>query len=341
MCIRSKLALDFVPAPLTVDTNFPHPIMYSRTLAFLAVLLSLTIYAFAEEQVLDGIAAVVNGEVITFSQVRELVYTREMSLRQSLQGKALEDKIKETRLAAINELIDRQLVLQDFEKSKFNIPEYAVDDHINTIVREQFNGDRLALIRTLQAQGYTLQRFRKVETDKMIVQAMRQRAVKGDPILSPTKVERYYEAHRAEYSTPEQVKLRMIVLHKDTPNAKNLAEDILAKVKGGAAFEKMAEMYSEDSSKDKGGDWGWVERTTLNESLSGTAFALKAGHVSKIIELGNNYYLLYVEARKKTVTKALAEVRQEAETKALQEERQAAQEKWIKGLRDKAYIRMF
>ena len=339
--MRSKLALDFVPAPLTVNTNFPYPIMYSRTLAFLAVLVSLTICAFAEEQVLDGIAAVVNGEVITFSQVRELVYTREMSLRQSLQGKALEDKIKETRLAAINELIDRQLVLQDFEKNKFNIPEYAVDDHINTIVREQFNGDRLALIRTLQAQGYTLQRFRKVETDKMIVQAMRQRAVKGDPILSPTKVERYYEAHRAEYSTPEQVKLRMIVLHKDTPNAKNLAEDILAKVKGGAAFEKMAQMYSEDTSKDQGGDWGWVERTTLNESLSGTAFALKAGHVSKIIELGNNYYLLYVEARKKTVTKALAEVRQEAETKALKEERQAAQEKWIKGLRDKAYIRMF
>jgi len=337
---RSKLALDFIVQPLTVVVNFSH-IMYSRTLALIAVTVSLVISAVAEEQVLDGIAAVVNGEVITFSQVRELVVNREMALRESLRGQALADKVKETRLAAINELIDRQLVLQEFQKNKFAIPEYAVDDHVNTIIREQFKGDRLAFIRTLQAQGYTLQRFRKVETDKMIVQAMRQRAVKTDPILSPSKVEQFYEKHRAEYSSPELVKLRMIVLHKDTPNAKNLAEDIQAKVKGGADFAKMAQMYSEDSSKDEGGDWGWIEHATLNEGLSAPAFALKAGQVSKIITLGNSYYLLFVEARKNSETKPLAAVRGEAETKVIQEERQAAQEKWIKGLRDKAYIKIF
>jgi len=315
--------------------------MYPRSLALIAVTVFLALTAFAEEQVLDGIAAVVNGDVITFSQVRELSAPREMALRESLQGQALADKIAETRLAAINDLVDRQLVLQDFQKNKFTIPEYAVDDHVDTIIREQFKGDRLAFIRTLQAQGYTLQRFRKVETDKMIVQAMRQRAVKADPILSPSKVSRYYEKHIAEYSTAEQVKLRMIVLHKDTPNAKSLAQDIQTKVKSGAEFAKMAEQYSEDSSKESGGDWGWIERTTLNAGLSTPAFALKPGQVSKILELGNNYYLLYVEARKKAETKPLSAVRDEAETKVLQEERQVMQEKWIKGLRDKAYIKIF
>ena len=315
--------------------------MQSRTLALVVVTVSLALSAWAEEQVLDGIAAVVNGEVITFSQVRELVVSREMSLRETLRGQALADKVKETRLAAINELIDRQLVLQDFQKNKFTIPEYAIDDHVNSIIREQFNGDRLAFIRTLQAQGYTLQRFRKVETDKMIVQAMRQRAVKSDPILSPAKVEHFYEAHRAEYSTPEQVKLRMIVLHKETAGAKDVAEEIRTKVSGGADFAKMAQMYSEDTSKETGGDWGWIERSTLNESLSGPAFALKPGQVSQVLDLNNNYYLLYAEARKKAETKPLEAVRDETEKKVLQEERQTAQEKWIKNLRDKAYIRIF
>ena len=216
--------------------------MKSRLLVLLIIAVSIAPFAGAEEQVLDGIAAVVNGEVITFSQVRELVISREMALRQTYRGQELADKVKETRLAAINDLIDRQLVLQDFQKNKFNIPEYAVDDHVNTIIREQFKGDRLAFIRTLQAQGYTLQRFRKVETDKMIVQAMRQRAVKTDPILSPTKVERFYEQHSAEYSTPEQIKLRMIVLHKESADAKNVAQEIRTKVKGGAEFAKMAQM---------------------------------------------------------------------------------------------------
>ena len=338
------------PAPSGRLTSLGHALrwkgiffstMYFRKLALFAVTLSLTLSALAEEQVLDGIAAVVNGEVITFSQVRELVVSREMALRQSLRGQALEDKIKETRLAAINDLIDRQLVLQDFQKNKFNIPDYAVDDHINTIIREQFQNDRLAFIRTLQAQGYTLQRFRKVETDKMIVQAMRQRAVKTDPILSPAKVEQYYAAHRAEYSSPEQVKLRMIVLRKDSPDAQNVAEEIRSKVKSSDAFAKMAQMYSEDASKETGGDWGWIERTTLNENLSTPAFALKPGQVSKALEVGSNYYLLYVDARKQADTKPLAAVRDDAEKKVLQAERQDAQEKWIKGLREKAYVRIF
>jgi len=315
--------------------------MKTRLLALALIAFSIVPFAGAEEQVLDGIAAVVNGEVITFSQVRELVVSREMALRQTLQGQALADKIKETRMAAINDLIDRQLVLQDFQKNKFNIPDYAVDDHINTIIREQFKGDRLAFIRTLQAQGYTLQRFRKVETDKMIVQAMRQRAVKNDPILSPTKVERYYSEHSAEYSTPEQVKLRMIVLHKDGSDAKNVAQEIRSKVKDGSDFAKMAQMYSEDSSKETGGDWGWIERTTLNEALATPAFALKPGQVSKVVEINSNYYLLWVDARKPAETKPLGIVRDDVEKKVLQSDRQTAQEKWIKGLRAKAYVRIF
>jgi peptidyl-prolyl cis-trans isomerase SurA len=315
--------------------------MNFRKLALCAITLSLAFSVGAEEQVLDGIAAVVNGEVITFSQVRERVVSREMALRQSLQGQALADQIKETRLVAINDLIDQQLVLQEFAKNKFSMPEYAIDDHVNTIIREQFQGDRLALIRTLQAQGYTLQRFRKLETDKMIVQAMRSRSVKIDPILSPAKVEQYYEAHRAEYTTPAQVKLRMIVLPKSSPDAKNVAQEICTKVKSSDEFAKMAQMYSEDATKAAGGDWGWIDRTTLNEALSGPAFALKPGQISKVLEVGNNFYLLYVESRKQADTKPLAAVRDDIEKKVIQAERQVAQEKWIKGLRDKAYVRIF
>ena len=268
------------------------------------------------EEVLDGVAAVVNKDVITFSQVRELVASREQAMRESLRGAELQKKVTELRLTAINDLIDRQLVLQEFDKNKFQIPEFVIDDHIATIMREQFNGDRQAFIRTLQAQGYTLQRFRKLETSKLIVQAMRQKSVKVNPILTPSKLEQYYREHVAEYSTPEQIK--------------NLED-----------FAKMAGMYSEDSSKSSGGDWGWIDRKTLDKSLSDPAFALKTGEVSKVVALNGSYYILYVEARKKGETKPMSAVRDEASGKVLQAERQAMQEKWIKDLRSKAYIKIF
>ncbi len=309
-----------------------------------AFLLSAVLFAAplsAAEQVLDGIAAVVNNDVITFSQVRELVAAREFVLREQFQGQELMDKVKELRLGAINELVDRQLVLQEFRKNKFNIPDYILDDHINTIVREQFGGDRQAFIRTLQAQGYTLQRFRKLEMEKMVVQAMRHRAVKVNPVISPTKLHGFYATHRKDYSSEAQIKLRMIVVRSDNPDAKGVATDLRTKIVQGADFIKMAEMYSEDSSREQGGDWGWIDENTLNEKLTKVAFGLKAGAVSPLVELSGNYYILWVEARKNAVTKPFEEVREDVTRKVLQTERQAAQAKWIEGLRKKAYVKVY
>jgi peptidyl-prolyl cis-trans isomerase SurA len=311
----------------------------SRSLLVVLLALLCVGSAPAVEEVLDGIAAVVNKDVVTFSQVRELVAPREMALRESLRGKELVDQVKALRLAAINDLIDRQLVLQEFEKNKFAIPDFVINDHITTIIREQFNGDRQTFIRTLQAQGFTLQRFRKVETDKLIVQAMRSRSVKVNTILSPASIEQYYRDHIADYSTPEQIKLRMIVIRKEPAQA--TAEEIAGKIKNGDDFGEMARLYSEDSTKDSGGDWGWIDRKTLDTALSDPAFALKVGKVSKPIALNGGVYLLYVEARRKADSKPLSAVRDQVIEKIQQSDRQAAQEKWIKGLRDKAYVRIF
>src|SRR5215210_4016629 len=151
----------------------------------------------ADQQVLDGIAAVVNGEVITFSQVRELIGAREQALRtQSKGGTELVEKVKELRLSAVNDLIDRQLILQEFKKNKLQIPDYVIDDHVSTIIREQFGGDRGAFVRTLEAQGYTLQKFKDIEKDKIIVQAMRSKNVKNETIVPPQKIQDYYEKNR-------------------------------------------------------------------------------------------------------------------------------------------------
>ena len=62
--------------------------------------------------VVDGVAAIVNRDLITISQVRELTGMRERSLRDLYRGSELTEKIKEMRIAAVNDLIDRQLVLR-------------------------------------------------------------------------------------------------------------------------------------------------------------------------------------------------------------------------------------
>jgi len=321
-------------------------ILFRRLRLFCAVsaIVTALIGGAAAQEVLDGIAAVVNDDPITFSQVRELVGSKEKSARETLKGQELVEKIKEIRLQAINDLIDRQLILQEFKTSQFKIPEHFVEDRIQTVVREEFGGDRAAFVRTLAAQGYTLNRFKQMETEKMIVQAMRSQMVKGDVIVPDGKILAYYREHLADYTTEEQIKLRMLTIRKSEAGGdtrRKLLEEIRSKIVEGAEFQDLARMYSEDSTQEAGGDWGWINRRTLNESLTKIAFSLKPGKVSDIIELGNSYYLLYVEAKKNATTKPLAEVRDEIEKKLIQEERQKKQQEWIAKLRKKAFIKLY
>ncbi len=322
---------------------------------FFVLLASLTVALLParaqQAEVIDGIAAIVNNDVITISQVRELIGARERSLRELYTGADLAEKVKEMRLAALKDLIDRQLILQEFRKMSekgASIPDYVIEDRVQQIIREEFGGDRSAFVRTLQAQGFTVTRFKEIERDKIIVQAMRQAKVNDNFVISPTQIQAYYNKNKAAYSLPEQIKLRMIVLRDaggevvpGTGSKEQIADEIRQKLVSGAEFDRMAQMYSDDeSTRDAGGDWGWIERGTLNEQLTSVAFSLRPGQVSPVVRIGDSFYIMLVEARKNASIKPITDVREEIERNLIQQERMRAQQRWLDTLRQKAYIKI-
>jgi peptidyl-prolyl cis-trans isomerase SurA len=303
-------------------------------------------YAAGDPEVVDGVAAVVNGDVITFSQVRGLVGPREKLLRAQFNGDELIKKVKEARQAALQDLIDRQLIIQSFKKDNFQIPDHFVEERIHEILRQDFGGDRNTFIKTLEAQNFTMGEFKKMETEKIIVQAMRSKNVKLSTIASPAKVDEYYKAHREDFTSKSQIKLRLIMVpsHASDGNAasqKAMADEIFGKLVNGAEFERMAQLYSEDSTREKGGDWGWVDRKTLAAPLEKAAFSLEPGKISNVIEFSGNYYILKVEDKHGGETKSLEQARADIEKKLIQQEAQNLQERWLTSLRSKAYIKTF
>ena len=326
---------------------FPLLARFTTVLAA-ALLTSVPLSLRAAPDVVDGVAALVNDDVITFSQVRELVAPRERSLRSTYSGQELIDKVREARKGALQDLIDRQLILQEFKKKDFNIPQHIIDDRIAEIVRTEFGGDRQAFIRTLQAQGYTMTKFEDAERDKIIVQAMRYENVKSDFIVSPVKIGSLYTTSKQDFTTPEQIHLWMIAINKSTTSTpgesdpqRAMAQEIHDKLVKGAKFDQLAQMYSSDSSSKTGGDWGMIDRKTLNESLTNAAFRLDLNKVSPVIDQGNCYYILKVTEKKAEYTKPLDEVRPDLEKKIFSEQRERIQDQWIAGLRQKAFIKTF
>ena len=73
------------------------------------------------------------------------------------------------------------------------------------------------LSKRCRPKTFTLGEFRKLETEKMIVQAMRHKNVEVNTIISPNKIQDYYRKHAAEFTSKEQVKLRMIMISAALP----------------------------------------------------------------------------------------------------------------------------
>jgi peptidyl-prolyl cis-trans isomerase SurA len=331
-------------AKATLNFIWRYPM--AALLAFSCLGIASTASSTRGAESVDGIAAVVNNKVITYSEVREVVEPRERLLRSQYSGDELAKKIIALRKAALQDLIDRQLIIQAFEKEQLAIPPHFIDERVDATIKENFGGDRNAFIKTMEAQKYTMSKFRDNERNKIIVQAMRGKNVKSNLIVPPAKVEEYYRKHRDQFSNKAQIKLRMIMIpgHLDSGGGaaqKSMAEEIRGKLITGADFDKMAQMYSEDSTRDLGGDWGWIDDKTLSAPLSQAAFSLKPGEISKLVEVSGNYYILKVEARQGGEVKPLKEVRIEIEGYLRQQQAQELQEHWLASLRSKAYIKTF
>ena len=331
--------------------------MKCKTVGFLLIL-GLIGATTVLAQNTDGIAAIVNGKVITFSEVKRQVHEAEQSLVDSgLQGGELMDRVKELRLEALKALIERELIIQEFDGKGYFLPDNVVEDQINEIVRTKFDGDRVAFIRTLKAGGKTLDQFKRDQRDALVVRIMRQKFVSEEVIVSPFKIEEYYFENAAKFATAEQVRLAMIFfkrteamedggkkaedITKKADPQYDLALEVLLKLDGGANFADLASTYSQGPASTDGGDLGWVSRDTLRKELADVAFHLNPEQHSQVIETDDGFYILKVYDRKRAGIKSIDEVRGEIESQLLVEERRKTQEQWLNRLRGKAYIKMF
>ncbi|HKI69485.1 MAG TPA: peptidylprolyl isomerase [Verrucomicrobiae bacterium] len=292
-----------------------------------------------------GIQAVVDNSAITYLEVQEYTLPAEQTLQQQYQNQpeVYRQKLGQAVNESLEQLVDRQLMLHEFKEKGYNLPESIIDEEIQKRIHDRY-GDRMTLIKTLQAQGMTLEKYRQQIRDQIIVDYLQSQNVSSAVIVSPHKIEVYYQAHTNQYRVGEEVKLRMIVLNKsagDNGETHQLAEDILTKIKEGASFVQMASVYSQGSQKSEGGEWGWVEKDVLRKELADVAFTLKPGQRSGVIDTPGACYLMLVEDRHPAHIRSLSKVRDDIEKTLLAQERAHLQKQWIERLKKTTFIRYF
>jgi len=270
--------------------------MRRRIIHFIFVLSVLACAASLRADLVDGIAAVVNQDIITFTDLKNMVGQTEDSLRKAYppDDPQLAEKITQARKEALDQLIERRLIIQQFNTKGGKVPDNLIEEEIDQTIEEQYGRDRSVFIKTLEALGLNLETYKERIREKIIVRYMQQSEISNEIIISPYKIEKYYADHPDEFHEGEKVKVRMIYIKKgDTPEeaagAKSLIQEILLKLTTGSEFASLASVYSEGSEKEQGGDLGFVGRDSLRKELADAAFALDAGQLSRVIETNDGF----------------------------------------------------
>ncbi len=299
----------------------------------------------ARADLVDGLTALVHDSIITLQEVEDATMdvARDLQSRYRGQPEAFQKKVYEAQKENLDQLVENQLILHDFEVSYANFPESIIDQQFEEFTKRRYS-DRVTMIKTLQERGLTTEKLRKQFRDRFILDQMYAKNVSGEILISPHKIEAYYVAHTNDFKVEDQVKLRMIVLNNtgaDVVENRKLAAEILAKINEGASFAEMASVYSQGSQRNQGGDWGWVEKSVLRKELADVAFGLKPGEKSGVIETPEAFYLMLVEEKRAEHVKPLGEVRDEVEKTLQAGEQKRLREQWIARLKKKTFVRYF
>ena len=310
---------------------------------------------WSQNSIPNGVAAVVNSEAITLRDVLAQTQMEEDDLKnQQANGKITNDERKERirarRNTVLDSLIETKLILQDYKKKGYNFPDYYFDREERQKIRDQFGGDRQALVKTLEERGQTLADWKKYVRETFIVQQMRIINAKRYITISPHMIEAYYQQHVRDFLQPDRVKMRMIYLAPgSSENVEATAKEVLAQVESGTDFADLAKKYS-DYNRSGGGLFqdnnGWAEREGLKSDLAEVAFQLRPGQSSGLIALPtadgkSAYYILNVEEVKKATVTPLSSIRDAIESTLQAAESEKVQRDWIDRLKRDAYIEKF
>ena len=303
----------------------------------------------------NGVAAVVNNEAITLVEVLRQTQMEEDDLKaQMLAGKITDEerkqRVRQRRKTVLDSLIETRLILQEYKNKGYSFPDYFFDREERQRIRDQFGGDRQALVKTLEERGVTYAEWRKNVRETFIVQQMRLINAKRFITISPHMIEAYYQEHVRDFLQPDRVKLRMIYIAPgSSPNPEATAREALGAAEQGMDFASLAQKYS-DYNRAGGGLFqennGWAEREALRPELAEVAFKLRPGQSSPIITLAtadgqNAHYILHVEEVKKATVTPLGSIRDAIESTLVAKENEKIQQEWIDRLRRDAYIEKF
>jgi len=298
----------------------------------------------------NAIAAKVNGRVITKNQVSFMLAPifAQLSAQYPRRGAQFETEFNEAKTNVIQELIDRQIILDEFKQLGANIRPHIIDEEVKRQVRELYNGDEAKFREELKRSRLTMEGYREMTREKMVVQAMRAQQFSDAPPPLPGEVKKEYNEIKNSLRdvTQDVITFEKIFIPASDPSNPlatpetqlALAEDIASQLAEGADFAELAKTHSKDAFADQGGLQEDVPRVDLSPEFAAIVFETPVGKIAG--PLLDPMGFTIAKPIKITFGPAppLEKVREMVEERVRRKKTSAQYERWIESRRKRAMI---
>ncbi len=306
--------------------------------SLLAALIGLCIGS-AQAASVDRIAAVVNDEVITLSEVYDLG-------REFIDARAQSGDVNERRVAeleVLDTLIRRRLVEQTAVELQIDATDEDVDRAVSDIARR--NGvEQKALRSEIERSGVSWQGYREEIKEVIREQKFTQMLIRPRIVENEDELRDAYRRMLNEADQPVRVQLGAIFLafpsgpDSDQEQTVALATKVRSRILGGESFASVSAEVDQGPYGANGGTMGTFSDGELVGELNVAAFTTEVGKVSKPVVTGQGVFLLEVRQREKIPMKPYEEVRDEISSKVFEGRIEREKDAWYQQARREAAV---
>lgn len=319
-------------------------ILISILIALLNSMLLFPEFALSEETV-DKVIAIVNDEVIMLSEIQEASAPMMAEILGIKNPEERDKKSNEVVSQVLDKIIDFRVQVQEAKKEGMEISEDETEEALNdTMTRMKITKEKFPDV--LKEQGMTLDELKKELKDQLLVKRIVRKRVMSRISVSNEEIQEYFKNHKEQFESSLKFRVRHIAMKVDKKAGKQKEEEIkkkmeevLSMLRNNEDFTEIAKKFSEDPSKDSGGDLGILNRGELLPLFEEAILKLEEGAVSDIIGSEAGFHIFKLEWKEKLTPEAELKIKDQIKESIERNKFQIRYEAWLKELRAKAVIK--
>jgi len=313
-----------------------------------AVVSALLLGVAPRAEIIEQVLVKVNGEILTKSELE----ARQVSALRQLGRLNQRDRPTDTELRQmLNEVtprilvaaVEEMLLVQRGKELGLKLTDEQFKAAIDNIKKDNKIETEEAFQAALKQEGMTIVELRAALERQRMTFMVRQREVMERLSVTDEETRRYYDAHKAEFSTPAVITLRELLVATPSgaageADAKKKADGIRSRALAGEAFDQLASELSDSPSKANAGLIGPINLEDLAKEIRDVVEPMKPGEVSQVFRTPGGFQILKVETLSTRDTTPYEKARDQISEKVFATKQQDEFNKYMDKLRSQAII---